>query len=452
VRRLVVLHAVLSILVLASGGVALSTFFRQQATTRFDDRLAQDLLDLVAGASVDETGVVTAPALTDARALRVYSGKYWMLAMPVGANGLRSVARSRSLWDAPDIGPPPGGVMALTQSPGNPVFYNGVGPVKEPLRIAAEEVRLAGLKDPVIFIEAEDRSPIDADIRKFDATTGVSLLVLLAMLVAGVALQVRVGLRPLFQLRREVAGVRTGKSDRVNGDYPAELEPLASELNALVTHNQEVVERQRTHVGNLAHALKTPLSVITAEAQARPGPLADVVRRQADAMRQHVDHHLRRARAAARAQGASERTAVAPVLEELALTLERIFRDKGVEVDWRAPDDLYFLGERQDLLEMAGNVMENACKWCQARIRVEAKVRSPTTFALAVEDDGKGLATQDRAEVLRRGARIDETAPGSGLGLSIVDELARAYGGSLDLTDSNLGGLKATVILPSAEP
>jgi signal transduction histidine kinase len=452
VRRLVVLHAVLSILVLACGGVALSTFFRQQATTRFDDRLAQDLLDLVAGASVDETGVVTAPALTDARALRVYSGKYWMLAMPAGTNGLRSVARSRSLWDAPDIAAPSGGVMTLAQSPGNPVFYNGVGPVKEPLRIAAEEVRLAGVKDPVIFIEAEDRSPIDADIRKFDATTGVSLMVLLAMLVAGVALQVRVGLRPLFQLRREVAGVRTGKSDRVDGDYPAELEPLASELNALVTHNQEVVERQRTHVGNLAHALKTPLSVITAEAQARPGPLADVVRRQADAMRQHVDHHLRRARAAARAQGASERTAVAPVLEELALTLERIFRDKAVEVDWRAPDDLYFLGERQDLLEVAGNVMENACKWCRSHVRVEAKAGSPTTFALTVEDDGKGLASEDRAEVLRRGTRIDETAPGSGLGLSIVDELARAYGGSLDLADSALGGLKATVILPSAEP
>jgi signal transduction histidine kinase len=266
-----------------------------------------------------------------------------------------------------------------------------------------------------------------------------------------VALQVRVGLHPLFALSREVAAVRTGKSERVVGDYPAELEPLASELNALVAHNQDVVERQRTHVGNLAHALKTPLSVIAAEAEARPGPLADVVGRQAVVMRQQVDHHLRRARAAARPQGGGERTEVAPVLEELSLTLERIFRDKGVEVDWRAPDDLYFHGERQDLQELAGNVMENACKWCESRVRAEARITSERELTLTVEDDGPGLATKDRAEVLQRGARLDEAAPGSGLGLSIVDELAKAYGGALRLDDSLLGGLKVTLVLPRVE-
>jgi signal transduction histidine kinase len=266
-----------------------------------------------------------------------------------------------------------------------------------------------------------------------------------------VILQVRVGLEPLFTLRREVAAVRTGKTDRVAGAYPAELEPLASELNALVAHNQEVIERQRTHVGNLAHALKTPLSVMAAEAQARPGALAEVVRRQADLIRQQVDHHLRRARAAARPQGGGERTALAPVLEELSLTLERIFQGKGVEVDWRAADDLFFHGERQDLQELAGNVMENACKWCKGRVRARAEAQGPSQLVLTVEDDGPGLAPEDRAEVLRRGARLDESAPGSGLGLSIADELARAYGGSLSLTDSPMGGLAVELVLPRAE-
>jgi signal transduction histidine kinase len=266
-----------------------------------------------------------------------------------------------------------------------------------------------------------------------------------------VMLQVRFGLRPLFRLQREVAAVRTGKTDRVGDDYPAELEPLASELNALVAHNQEVVERQRTHVGNLAHALKTPLTVMDAEAQARPGQLGEVVRRQVEVMREQVDHHLRRARASARQQGGGERTAVAPLLEELALTLERIFQDKGVEIDWRAPDDLFFHGERQDLLELAGNVMENACKWCKGRVRVTAEAEDDTRFSLTVEDDGPGLAAKDRAEVLQRGARLDETSPGSGLGLSIVDELARAYGGALTLSDSHAGGLKATLTLPRSE-
>jgi signal transduction histidine kinase len=464
VQRLVVLHAVLSAAVLIAGGLALSAFFTQASTATFDDRLSQDVIDLVGGTSVDETGAVAAPTLTDERTLQVYSGKYWELATAAGA-GLKPIARSRSLWDAPDIALPKGGAAQIAASPGRPVFYNGRGPAPigqgpvapggqvrdEPVRIAAEQVRITGVPDPVIFLVAEDRSPIDATIRAFETSVALALLVLLAMLISGVVLQVRVGLRPLFQLRREVAAVRTGKADRVAGEFPAELEPLASELNALVAHNQEVVERQRTHVGNLAHALKTPLTVMSAEAQATGGPLADVVRRQADVMREQVDHHLRRARASARQQGGGERTEVAPLLEELTLTLERIFRDKAVEVDWRCPDDLFFHGERQDLLELAGNVMENACKWCKGRVRVAAQRQSDSELSLAVEDDGPGLAAADRDQVLQRGERLDETAPGSGLGLSIVDELARAYGGGVALSDSSLGGLKVTIILPRVD-
>ena len=464
VRRLVVLHAVLSAAVLIAGGFALSAFFAQRSTAAFDARLSQDVIDLVGGTQVDETGGVAAPTLTDERTLQVYSGKYWELASPDPGGGIKPIARSRSLWDAPDIALPPGGLGALAASRGKSIFYDGVGPAptgappqpgqpvrEEPVRIAAEEVRITGVLDPIIYFVAEDRSPIDSNIRTFETSVAFALLVLLAMLIAGVILQVRVGLRPLFQLQSEVAGVRTGKSGRVAGEYPAELEPLASELNALVAHNQEVVERQRTHVGNLAHALKTPLSVMAAESEARPGPLADVVRRQSDVMRQQVDHHLRRARASARQQGGGERTEVGPVLDELALTLERIFRDKGVEVDWRCPDDLFFHGERQDLLELAGNVLENACKWCKGRVRAIAQAESPAQLSLAVEDDGPGLAAEDRTEVLQRGARLDETAPGSGLGLSIVDELARAYGGGVALGDSTLGGLKVTLTLPRTD-
>ena len=164
-----------------------------------------------------------------------------------------------------------------------------------------------------------------------------------------------------------------------------------------------------------------------------------------------MDHHLRRARAAARLQGGGERTNVAQVLEELALTLERIYQDKGVEIDWRAADNLFFHGERQDFQEIAGNVMENACKWCTARVRADARETSPTELRLTIEDDGPGLKAQDHEEVLRRGARLDEAAPGSGLGLSIVDELARAYGGAFELADSPMGGLKAILTLPRAE-
>jgi signal transduction histidine kinase len=298
---------------------------------------------------------------------------------------------------------------------------------------------------------AADRSPVNRDVRAFDTTITIALVLLGAGLIAAVVVQVRVGLQPLFALQREVTAVRTGRLERISGHYPSELEPLAAELNALMTHTQEVVERQRTHVGNLAHALKTPLSVMLTEASQQGGPLAEVVQRQVQTMGAHVDHHLRRARAAARTQGQGESTPVAPVVEDLSRTLEKIYRGKLAEVEWACPEDLRFRGERQDLLEIAGNVMENACQWCAGRVRVSAEPDGPRQFVLTVEDDGPGLPPEKRSEVLRRGARLDERTPGSGLGLAIVDELARAYGGSITLAASPLGGAEVVIRLPRAE-
>ncbi|WP_374571640.1 sensor histidine kinase [Phenylobacterium sp.] len=450
VRRLVILAAGWSLVVLLVTAVVLAMLFQQAALRRFDQGLSELIDNLLAGATIGDDQEVIAPALTDLRALRAYSGKYWQVAEPASGGALRVIVRSRSLWDS-DLKAPADIVEEVAATPGKPVVYDTRGPLNEPLRAMASQAKLPGRDAPVIFMAAEDRSPVDRDVRGFIAATALAFGLLAAGMIGAVVVQVRVGLAPLFDLRREVASVRRGKAERLMGTYPTELSPLAEELNALVAHNQEVVERQRTHVGNLAHALKTPLSVMTTEAEQQPGPLAEVVARQADAMRRQVDHHLRRARAAARTQGQGERTSVAEVLDELARTLERIFQDKGVTVDWDAEDDLYFLGERQDLLEIAGNAMDNACKWCRGRVRVRAKPLSANRFRLVVEDDGAGLPPDRREEVLKRGARLDEAAPGSGLGLNIIDELARAYGGSLRLGDAALGGLSVELELPRAE-
>lgn len=450
VRRLVILAAGWSLAVLVVSAIVLAALFQQAAIRRFDQGLSELIDNLLAGATIGEQQQVLAPALTDLRALRAYSGKYWQIGEPAPDGRLRVLVRSRSLWDS-DLKAPADIVEQLKDKPGKPVTYDTRGPLSEPLRAMASQAKLPGRVTPVIFMAAEDRSPVDRDVRGFITATALAFLLLGAGLIAAVVVQVQVGLRPLFDLRREVSSVRRGKAERLEGTYPSELEPLADELNALVAHNQEVVERQRTHVGNLAHALKTPLSVMLTESSQRPGPLAEVVGRQAEVMRQQVDHHLRRARAAARTQGQGERASVAEVLDELARTLERIFRDKGVEIDWDASDDLWFQGERQDLLEIAGNAMENACKWCRGRVRVRTVELSPERFRLTVEDDGAGLPPERRTEVLRRGARLDESAPGSGLGLSIIDELARAYGGTLRLEDAALGGLKVELELPRAE-
>ena len=448
-RRLVLLALGWSLATLILTAVGLGLLFQQSAVRRLDQTLSDVIVTLVSGSTVDG-GQVFAPGFTDERALRAYSGRYWEIAEPTADGKVRPLARSYSLFDSV-LEAPPDLVARLNAHPGKAISYPATGPQNEPLRARAQQNRLPGRKAPVIFLAGEDRTSVNRDLRGFLTASAALFIALGAGLVIAIFVQVRVGLRPLFNLQNEVSAVRRGKAQRLAETYPSELMPLAEELNALVAHNQQVVERQRTHVGNLAHALKTPISVMIAEADQRPGPLAEVVGRQAEAMQKQVDHHLRRARAAARTTGQGERTSVAEVLDELSRTLGRIFRDKGIAIDWDAAEDLYFLGERQDLLEIAGNAIENACKWGKARVRVRAEAAGSGRFALVVEDDGQGLPPNRRAEVLQRGARLDETAPGSGLGLSIIDELARAYGGSLTLTDSSLGGLRLEADLPRAE-
>ena len=351
-RRLVLLAVGGSAISLVIVAIVLGFLFQQAALRRFDANLSDLNDNLIAGTTIED-GAVIAPALTDLRALRAYSGRYWEIA-EIGPDGrLRAIPglTSHSLFDT-ELSTPPSLAARLKAKP----------------------------RKPVIYLSAEDRRPVDREVRNFVTATAIAFLLLGLGLAAAVVAQVRIGLRPLFHLEREVADVRRGKAERLAGDYPSELRPLTDELNALVAHNQETVERQRTHVGNLAHALKTPISVMMTEASQRPGPLAEVISRQADVMRQQVDHHLRRARAAARSQGQGERTSVAEVLDELARTLERIFRDKGLVIDWDADDELMFLGERQDFMEIAGNAMENAGKFGRSKVRVLSNAKS--TFFL----------------------------------------------------------------------
>ncbi len=448
-RRLVLLAVGWSLAALVIVAVVVALVFQQGALRRFDAGLSDLIDNLISGSTIEE-GEVIAPALTDQRALRAYSGRYWDIAEPLPGGGVRSLVPSRSLWDS-QLTVPNDLPARLRADPRKPIAFDapGVQP-GERLRVVARWTSLPGREAPLVFLAAEDRRPIDREVRSSVTRIAIAFAFLGVGLIVAVIVQVRVGLQPLFRLREEVAEVRRGKAERLAGAYPTELTPLADELNVLVAHNQETVERQRTHVGNLAHALKTPISVMLTEAQQRPGPLADVVTRQAEVMRQQVDHHLRRARAAARSQGQGERTSVAEVLDELARTLEKIFRAKGVEIDWDAPEDLWFAGERQDFMEIAGNAMENAGKFGRRRVRVRADAAGPDRMQLVVEDDGSGLPPDRREEVIRRGARLDENAPGSGLGLSIIDELARAYRGSLNLGDSPLGGLSVIVQLPRA--
>ncbi|MFN4296121.1 MAG: ATP-binding protein [Brevundimonas sp.] len=449
-RRLIWLASAWILAALLVTGVVLTSQFQESGLRRLGGVLNNTIDQLVRATSV-QGGRVVVPQLNNQQTLDLLSGNYWAVAERDADGRLIVVARSTSLWDS-EMPIPASLAERVATAAGATISYNAVGPNnEEPLRVAASQKQLPGRAEPVVFIAAINRSNIDADTRQFATFTWIALALLGAGLVGAVFLQVRVGLRPLYELGQEIGDVRKGRATRISQDYPEEIAPLAEQLNKLLDHNQEVVERQRTHVGNLAHALKTPLSVMLAETEGQPGDLPAIVRRQSEIMRGQVDHHLRRARAAARAQGSGERTAVAEVLDEMAVMLERVFQSRGVVIDWRAPDELLFRGERQDLQEMVGNLLENACIWCERRVKVSAGATGLGRLLLVIEDDGPGLPEDRRDEVMKRGARLDEDVPGTGLGLSIVDELTKAYEGRLTLGDSDMGGLKAMLELPAAE-
>ena len=452
-RRLIWLASAWIVVALVLTGWTLTTQYKESALLRLGNMLSETIDEVVIATNAGPDGVVVAE-IRDAQTERAFSGKYWAVAELDGEGGVRFIASSPSLAGE-RLAVPPDLPDRLRSATGTNISYNDPGflrpPLRQPLRVAASLKSLPGRAEPLVFMAAIDRTNIENDTRQFATFTWTALLILGVGLVIAVFVQVQIGLRPLFALRNEIADVRKGRIARIARVYPVEIQPLAEQVNRLLDHNQETVERQRTHVGNLAHALKTPLSVMLAEAGTQTGDLPDMVRKQTELMKAQVDHHLRRARVAARAQLLGERTPIAEVLDELAVMLERVFEEKSVEIDWRAPDELGFRGERQDLQEILGNLIENACKWSKRRVRISAGPTGLGQMVVVVEDDGPGLPVEQREAALERGARMDETTPGSGLGLSIVVELTRAYGGRITLADSDLGGLKVLLELPAAE-
>lgn len=280
------------------------------------------------------------------------------------------------------------------------------------------------------------------------ALVGIGLTVL-------TLLQVRFGLAPLRDIEKGLAEIRSGDATQLQVELPTEIEPLRNEINALIHSNQEIVERARTQVGNLAHALKTPLAVITNEAREDKGPFAHKVAEQARVMGDQVSYYLDRARMVARAGMIGRVTDVRPVLEALSRVLERLNRDRGLTVAVSCDERLRFLGEKQDLEEMLGNLADNACKWAKGTVRITAELSAQTAggnhrfMVITVEDDGPGLTEEQRRRIGKRGMRLDESKPGSGLGLSIVGDLAASYRGRFELGTSELGGLSVKLHLPA---
>ena len=436
--RLVASAAVWCALWLSAGGYALSALFGNTVERNFDARLGVLLEGVVAGSELGADGQLELrPQLGEPRFEQPLSGWYWQI-----GDGTRVLRRSRSLWDATLPASLPPGQLAAAR--------DVAGPEGQPLRLLVRAITLPGADAPLLYAVAGDRREIQLDRQNFNRLLSLALGVLFVGVIGAVLVQVRFGLEPLRRMGRALGAIRGGASARLEGDFAAEIEPLATELNALLDHNEALVERARTHVGNLAHGLKTPLSVLTHAARRSEGPLAELVCRQVALMRRQVDHHLARALAIATVSILGARTEVLPVLRDLERTLGRIYADKALAIEVACPPELAFRGARQDLEEMLGNLMDNACKWAAARVTVRAGPAGEQV-QIAIEDDGPGLPAPRRAEVLERGRRLDEQVPGTGLGLAIVADLAQLYGGRLVLDAAAAGGLRALLPLPAAE-
>lgn len=417
-------------------GLLLSHLFQRHAEENFDAELASQIDELAALADVDAEGRIGIPRPpADPRFGRAYSGWYWEL---FDARG-EVLARSRSLWDAELPLPLPGGQSA----------FQTTGPKGESLRAMARRFHSGEGREPLVILVAGSQERVERATADFTRHLAIAFLSLALGMMAAILLQVTWGLSPLLRLRRSLSDIRSGKTHRLEDDFPSEISDLTGELNKLIEHNAQTVERARTHAGNLAHALKTPLAALMNLADGASGELGRQLGEIAQDMNASIAHHLKRARIAATGDILGSRTEVAETASRLIQAIGKLKIERALKATLEGVRGVWFKGEKQDLEEMLGVLVENAFVWANSRVRVTLG-HADGRVSILVEDDGPGIPAEKRAEMFERGKRLDETQPGNGLGLAIAQDLAQAYGGRLELGGSPLGGLLARLDLPEA--
>jgi signal transduction histidine kinase len=436
-RRMIAIASLWILLLLSGGGFALDRVLAGAITRNFDDQLDYLLTSMIVSAEIGPDGEVAFNReLADQRFFEPYSGLYWQ----VSGAGYEPFP-SRSLWDRR--------LKVATRAPDGSVrTYDSREFAEETLRVAERDVRLPGSQTWWRFQIAQSREMLDAQIAALRQTLVRSFLLLGLGLIVMAALQTWYGLLPLKKLQRELAKMRGGAASRIDGAMPAEVAPMVEELNGLIAHNERQAEEARRHAGNLAHALKTPLTVIINAATAGSDDLPDTVIREARTMRRQVDHHLARARAVGRRGSAHSRAEVWPSIEAVERAVARLYRHVRIDIDGQK--DLVAHIERQDLDDLLGNLVENAAKYGGGSVFVTARAEAGFVEIL-VEDDGLGIPEADRVRIFDRGVRLDSGKPGTGLGLAIVRDVAEIYEGTVSLEESeDLGGLLVRLRLPMA--
>lgn len=439
--RLTLVAAMGALPILLLAGSVLLWLFADRIERRFDAFLTAYQQQLIAAAEVAEDGALRLTAQpADPHFELPFSGWYWQISGPDGG-------QDRVWAQSPSAGPLGGGGLDALALPGVDGAADLIGPGDTKLRGVARDVRLPGAAGGFRVVVAGPHAEIDGEVLEFGIQLGVALGALGIAFLAATVLQVRYGLHPLRALRAALQDIRRGAAPRLAGEYPVEVSPLAEELNEVLAHNEALIKRARVQAGNLAHGLKSPLTVLNQELKEIDGERGQILRDQVALIGDQVERVLARIRAAGPLSAATGRAAIAQVLRDLVFSLDLIHRERGIHIAVDCPEDAAFPGDAADLAEMLGNLMDNACKWARKRVHVTVTSASRRLVVL-IDDDGVGIAPDARAAALTRGARLDQSVPGSGLGLDIVRELAELYHGALRLEDAPQGGLRARLELP----
>lgn len=437
-KRIISLSIIWITIALLVTGYLLHYLYREHIQEHYDGHVFMHVEELIAAVHTDAEGKLRLHREpSDPRFHRPNSGWYWEV-----LSGEQLLLKSSSLE---------GQQLDLTGVV--PDETHGVhlinGPRGEKLRTHVVHVSYA--KDPgsLTFVATAPQYQISDDVQDFSTHVLISFLVLGIFLAAAVVMQVRVALKPLRAIREEISDIKAGSAERLSQDFPADVQPLVDELNYLLDHNQMLLKRARNQLGDLAHALKNPLTVIRNEARGLENHSAQLILEQTHSMSGNIDHYLSRARMYGQKDAIGFRTSVRSVIEDLVYAVGQIYKERGIELHLLCIEDKTFRGEAQDLEEMAGNLLDNACKWARSTVTVNCS-GGDGMLRLIIEDDGPGIDDKHHEQVMLRGHRLDEAQPGHGQGLGIVHDIAKLYGGSLKLDRSELGGLKVILTLPSA--
>jgi signal transduction histidine kinase len=445
--RVIAFSTVWAILTLVVIFTLITTLYRQASERGFDSLLSAHLFNLIGSIGISDSGALTgAPDLGDLRFSEPASGWYW--SVEPASEGVHGNLHSSSMTKTI----PSPSVAAVPFNASFQRSYAAEGIDGERLEVFESEFVLDAKNRAARFRVMGNQSELEQEVASFQRRLLTYLSLFGVGMIAINAIAILLGLQPLRRVRNALAMVREGTAQRLDGHFPAEIEPLANETNALIENNRRIVERSRTQVGNLAHSLKTPLAVLLNEGRALGGAKGQLIAEQAASMQKQVEHYLQRARVAAQRDSVVYRTPVTPLVQRMVRVLQKL--NPRIDLSLTLPaTEIVFAGEREDLEELLGNLLENAMKWARSAVSVWVAPLpgKEGLFEIGIEDDGPGIPGDKAREALKRGKRLDETKPGSGLGLAIVADLVNEYGGVLALERSDMGGLKAVVRLRSLQ-